>query len=647
MKKVKVCVSVLLSILIVSSCSSGNPTTPNRGNLTNLAKTPSTTPETELKRINISGRVIDSVTRKPVENASILLYVISSDEIIKKVKEGLKVPADASSASPSSGSSGSPAPEGTPDPNLGRSPDVVPVPDADPSISSPAPSASVLASPSSRPAPFEENEEVTASPSPNVKTSSSPSMINPKDLTNRSKDIGVPPKPAVVNSASPNPSGSPATGSTVDEKAVQEISEDLLSSALSSLKLNDIQEFEGKTGNDGKFWINKVPDTSIIITVNAPNYKTVSIFNLDTNKVEDIVIDPIQDKKELLPVYGSVYSAINTPINNASVSVSYPVGETFSIPVNSDTSGNFKTEDVKEGERTFLATVKEPSGLITSLGMLDYEIKKGAKATLAPKPVVVPSPVASKDPAKPEAITRDRSVPNIKMNAVTEYIDLKGKITNAKDNVLKSINVYATFKKKGLPKEEIFVTDKQIEAGSEEFSLSLPKLDSGYAYHLEFVAVNKKGTYIYHHENNIKKENKEMKVTFISPLSTGKVDYIEKEGEKLPIFSWTPVEAANFYKISIDRMDKDNNVTTVWEGITPFNTAVYPITTGSAKLNSANKYYWNVVAIKEGSVTPERINYSKLNVNTWTDLASSPNMEFSLSNDKEEQIEEIEIKKEG
>ncbi len=66
MKKIKVCLSALLSLLIVSSCSSGNPTTPSRGTLTNLSKTPANVTEVELKKINLSGRVIDSVTRKPV-----------------------------------------------------------------------------------------------------------------------------------------------------------------------------------------------------------------------------------------------------------------------------------------------------------------------------------------------------------------------------------------------------------------------------------------------------------------------------------------------------------------------------------------------------------------------------------------------------
>ena len=87
---VRIAISVLLSISIVSACSSGNPTTPNQQTLTNLAKQPSATTETSVKDISLSGRVIDSITRKPIEKATVLVYVISNDNILKAVKAGVK-----------------------------------------------------------------------------------------------------------------------------------------------------------------------------------------------------------------------------------------------------------------------------------------------------------------------------------------------------------------------------------------------------------------------------------------------------------------------------------------------------------------------------------------------------------------------------
>ena len=491
MKKIKLSLTVLVSLLLVSSCSSGNPTTPNKQSLTNLAKAPSSTPENELKKINLTGRVIDSVTRKPVNGASVLLYVISSDEVMKKVKEGLKGgstnPTESVSPSPQVDSSSLPNADGTP--NTNSSPGL-------PSSSLPSttaslePSAAPSISNSARPkplVPIEENEERSVNPYATKSPVSSPraSVPSAKQILGETKDIANPPRPASLASPNPSVSASPADKKENKEE-VADISADLLSSALTSLKLNDIQEFNGKTGNDGKFWISKVPDTSVIVTINAPNYKTVSIFNLDTSKIEDIVIDPIQMKTDLLSVRGNVYSATNSPVNGANVSVSYPSGDIFSIPVNSDTSGDFKVEDIKEGERTFLATVKEPSGKITSLGMTDFEVKKGQKATkiidkvevkavesIKPKSQTTTDNPTAETPKleekKEDVIIRDKNLPNIKVKSVTEYIDFKGKIDKAEINTLKSINAYIVFKKKNMPKEEIFLTDKQIEPGAENF----------------------------------------------------------------------------------------------------------------------------------------------------------------------------------
>ena len=53
------------------------------------------------------------------------------------------------------------------------------------------------------------------------------------------------------------------------------------------------------------------------------------------------------------------------------------------------------------------------------------------------------------------------------------------------------------------------------------------------------------------------RNNKEMKIKFISGISSGKADFITKEGTKLPIFTWNPVTEATYYKVSINKMDKE------------------------------------------------------------------------------------------
>ncbi len=673
--RVKNYLSVVLSLFLITACSSGNPTTPSKPNIPNLTKAQSSVGENEVKKINLNGKVIDSITRKPIEHATILVYAVSNTDIINNVKNGVKSDIKPSGA-PSAPAESSSAPGATPSPVSSISP---PIPD-------------IQTSPDANPVPaIEENEE---------KTQPKPKVNSP--LPRKLASSPVPPKINIKTSPGNAPSDSPIPSPSEKPKDENEITAPDIVSELTKLKSNDFQEFTTTTGNDGKFWINKVPDTNIIITINAPNYKTVSVFNSDTSKVEDIALEPLDSKEYFSVISGEVLAATNNPAENAVVTSSYVIGESFSIPTNTNDKGEFKLEDISIGERTLIATLKDDNGKIISMGTLDYEIKKDKNSYVQKKnqpekkvtknsdkkdsekeqeTIKSPDensskktseneeetkksePTESKDsslkddkkkeevkettkaiPAKNEKKEeKDKNIPVIKLKSVTEYINLKGKITLPEDTTLQTINVYSAFKKKGLPKEEFFLTDKQILENADSFDLELPKPDSGYYYHLEFVAKSKKGSFVYHHEYNIKKENKEMKVGFIAPLNIGKVDFLDKDGEKLPIFTWLPVEGAGFYKVTLDKVDKDNNVVSIWTGITPFSTAIYPITTGSNKLSPEYSYLWSVSAIKEGSdkSSADKLQFSKLNILSWSDLANSPSMEFNLSNVSKE-IEEIE-----
>ena len=122
------------------------------------------------------------------------------------------------------------------------------------------------------------------------------------------------------------------------------------------------------------------------------------------------------------------------------------------------------------------------------------------------------------------------------------------------------------------------------------------------------------------------------------------VYFINLDDSNLPVFSWAPVEGANYYKVTLDKVDLNDNVVTIWEGITPFSTAIYPITTGlTMDKTKVKSYNWSVSAISESSnKTPlEKLQFSKQNILSWMYLSNSPVMNFSLDNTKEE--EDIEI----
>ncbi|MEK7432550.1 MAG: hypothetical protein AABZ74_05405 [Cyanobacteriota bacterium] len=652
----KLYISSFLSILLVS-CSGGNSaTTPAMPNIANLAVKPSSSTETEIKRINLTGKVLDGITKKPIDNANILVYVISNDKLIESLKNGNKPePIPSSSPLVSSGTSTATIPE------------IKPIP----SIQPPSPK------------PIEENEEVSkpvtkpivkGNQKPVAKTTIKPSI----------KPVA---KPTIKPSVKPEPikSLTPIEKPTATPKPKEELSPNDLKSVLSDIKINNIQEFESKTGNDGKYWVSKVPDSPnsvTILTVSADNYKSFSVFYLDNNKSEDIYLMPSNPNKYYSSVSASVLSLNNNPIENAFVSSSYTIGESFSVPTNSNLNGEFNFDDIEVGERIFVASKKNDSGKIISMGFLDTDIKKTDKSYKQKKSELEKKvekiiekddtkiteiydkkdeKLDSSDIKKIEEVKKDdkeikeepkkefkldKDKPNIKVGSVVDYINLKGKI-DSKEMTLKNVNVYIVFKKKGLPKEEIFFDEKYFNKTSEDFELELPKLDSIYQYHLEFVGVNKKGFRSYHHEYGIKKDTKDIKFSFLEPISVGKFDIINKNDSKIPVFMWNAVEKTSFYKVSLDREDKNGNVNTIWEGITPFNSAVYPITTGANKITPAYSYSWSVSAIKDTDPI-DKLSFAKLNTLFLNDVSNSSIMEFKL-NSKDDDIEEIDKdkKKEG
>ncbi|MBC7474101.1 MAG: hypothetical protein H7263_07390 [Candidatus Sericytochromatia bacterium] len=710
---IKSSISIAISLFLVTSCSSGNPIAPTKGSLTNLSKIPSTTPETEIRKINLSGRVIDSITRKPIENASVLVYTISNDEVIKSIKNGTKIdPTSSIRPSSNSASNESMPTQTSSSPNSDSMPSQMPVTPFSPQVT-PLPLQSI--NPPIQ--PIYENEEV-------VQSTISP--VTPQNIikpgAGLKSNIAKPPIPRMSSGTSSIPpsvlaSASP-TNTSPTTKEDNEISAESLSSALSNLKLNDLQEFNSKTGNDGKFWINKVPESNVILTINAPNYRSLSIFNADISNSSDIVLEPISSKENTASVAGSVISATNNAVDNAVVSPSYVLGESFAIPVTTDSFGGFRVDDLGIGERTFFATVKDSTGKIVSMGDSDFTLNKGNKVNVntkklevksnttikvspsimptqlpkknlvEPSPIKILAPISSpnkiilprdlnkkpliingksqeKNPFENEEeikktetkklevkniIKGDKNTPVIKIKSVTSYINIKGKITTAESTTLKSINVYVVFKKPNVSQEEVFLTDKQVDGTADNFDLTLPKLEKNFFYHLEFIAMNKKGSYIYHHEYKLSKDTKDLKVTFLPPINIGRTDFIDKDGEKLPVFTWPAVEGTSFYRVSLDKVDRNNVITTVWQGLTPFNTAIYPITTGNSKLNADTTYYWSIESIKENpnASSIDKLPFSKASIASWADSSRSPNMEFKLKVDENStKIEEIDRKKEG
>lgn len=609
---------LLSSFIILSSCSSGGPTTPNKPALPNLQKNPSTSPEVEIKRINLNGRIIDSITRKPVENANIIIYAVTNDKIFKTLSnQSVAVSTPESSA---------------------------------PSTTVPS-SISSSVEPITNPAPIEEEEEKVKDIKKVVPTSSSkPNQSKSNQKNNKSKGLELPKN--TVKTVEKNEE---------EVKEEKELKFDVVT-ALADLKPNDIEQFDTKTGNDGKFWLNKIPENNLIITVSAENYQSTSVFSAETAKIEDILLKPVSTN-ETGYLKGFVLSANNNVSSNATVSSSYVAGDDFSVPENTSETGDFLLKNLSVGERTIFASVKDESGKIVAMGMKDIQIKKSQlpkeeKAKESPNPSPLSSPNTEKE--------KKKEGEEIKVKAVTNYVNLKGKIQTIEGLTLKSVNVYVEFKKKGLPKEEFFLLNEELPSKADSFDLELPELEAGYYYHLEFSAYDKKGAYVYHHEYRVKPESKtetstntkdkkdSINVKFIKPVTQGISDYIEKEQIKLPIFNWEPAEGADFYKVTLYRSDKLGITQSIWEAYTPFNSAVYVSNEKNEKekFSKEYKYTWTVEALREKAETrstADKISFAKLNLLSWSDLSRSPEFDFEVPEAKVDEIEEIDPskKKEG
>jgi hypothetical protein len=560
-------INILLTIFLLS-CSSGNPVAPNTSSLTNLSKNPSPTTEAPVvKKINLNGKVIDSITSKPIENANILIYSIVNENIVNLLKDSNNIKSNEEKKSNSDKEN-----------SLGTS-------------SSPSPFPSKT--PSNKQLP-----DIKGSPNP----SESPKLLNSQE---NEEEIKTDEKTKID-----------------EEKKSLDLS---LINSLSKIKPNDIEEFKATTGNDGKFWIKNVPENNIIITVSAKGYKSLSIFSFDYSKVEDILLEPIDINDKLSSFEGVVVSAIDNPVENATIGHSFYTSEFYGLPSNSDKNGIFKIDTVLIGERLFVANLKDDSGKIISMGMNNFNVKK------------------IKENKKED--NKESTKNTIKLKSVTKYVTFKGKVSLEKESKLRNINVYIAFKKKGKPKEEVFLTEYLINDNVENFNLSLPELEEGYYYHLEFIASDKNNNLVYHHENNLKKEQKEMNITFISPITNIASDFIKNSSnEKLPVFTWTPVDNISFYRLSISKVDKEDNISTIWSGITPFNLAIYPI---NIKNDKDNKYIWTVTGIKESKEKNnyEKLSFSKFNLSSWSDLTNSISQEIVFS-ESDTEIKEIEENKE-
>ncbi|PIQ28651.1 hypothetical protein COW36_12235 [bacterium (Candidatus Blackallbacteria) CG17_big_fil_post_rev_8_21_14_2_50_48_46] len=331
--------TTLAAILSVSAC--GNPSstsapTPNTGNIPQLATQP-TPQSSQLKKIRFSGHIFDSSTGENIEQA--MIWIQSTDP-----------------AGPTpTASSGTTTP--TPPPTTAT-------PAASAATAAPAAPAATPAPPSTGATP------PTAQPTPPPASSAPP--------------LPIPPGTDSVPTPAP-PNGLPQ-GLAPGEGWLWGVGAQAATPPKASNKETGI--FRTTTNNQGKFWINDVPEGNYTVTVQAPKYRTLTLTQVGTGQLE-IALSPL-NPVQTTDMTGMVLSASDTPVARAHVSPSYFWGDSAGLPAQSNALGEYLLQEVPYGSHILAAFVMDEDYVIQKLGFSD-EVSVTAKSIKSTSPVFAPA----------------------------------------------------------------------------------------------------------------------------------------------------------------------------------------------------------------------------------------------------------------
>lgn len=345
--------TLLVATLGLSACggnSGGAGTSPNTGNIPNLATRPSAQ-ASQLKKIRLTGTVFNSFSGKPIEKAEIQIQVLST-------------PAAVSSSSPKPNNSNT---------NNNSGPDPIPTPP-------PASSETPLPRASSNPNPL--------SPQP-VAPSVAPQTA-PGDL---------PPIDGGVVPGASLPTGTRTVWIRAEGAAFQ-LAQNTSASASPSSDEDSLNLFRTESNNKGKFSLNDVTDGRLILTVTAPGYRSLTLTDVNPSSLE-IPLTPLGGES-MVDVIGMVLSPSEIPVSDASVSASFALGEAIGISSSSNSVGEFMLPNVPQGRHSLVALLFDEDQQIKQMGILSdlplsdktLKIKKTAMDTDQPGPM----PSGSTDP---------------------------------------------------------------------------------------------------------------------------------------------------------------------------------------------------------------------------------------------------------
>lgn len=161
--------------------------------------------------------------------------------------------------------------------------------------------------------------------------------------------------------------------------------------------------FRTTTNNQGKFWINDVPEGVHSITIQAPNYRTLTLTQINAAGALDIPLTALQSEN-MTDMAGMVLSPADTPVSQAHVSPSSLWGEATGIPTQSNDLGEFLLQELPFGKHVLAAFVMDENYVIQQLGISD-------DFQITAKSVKSKSTVFSEPKAEPKLPSEPRTDP--------------------------------------------------------------------------------------------------------------------------------------------------------------------------------------------------------------------------------------------
>ncbi|MBC7542465.1 MAG: hypothetical protein H7338_07020, partial [Candidatus Sericytochromatia bacterium] len=370
------------------------------------------------------------------------------------------------------------------------------------------------------------------------------------------------------------------------------------------------ESFVTTTNNEGKFFYNGIPEGTMTVSLSAPKYRSLTLYNVDASRLDGIALSE-RNEAPRRSVKGNVTSATGQPLAGALVSPIFRPGQGFPTLITSDDKGQFLLDEVTAIPKGFAAIAQDPKGQISAFSVLRAGDTKTEEKSWFDR-LFRANSTDTKPDAPVKLVTR----------AVTETVEIVADIDKTDDvtgYTAKDAAVLMTMSDKG--DEALIVRDRVI---GNRLRYNMPVLPGGASYHLRVRAVGPNDTSSYHHVYGLHGGEKETKIGFLTAPNSAKGVFLKSD--EGPTFSWDAVVGADAYRVQLDKADGE----TLWQGWTTKTELTYPTSKGFEKLRDKDSYVWSVSAVK-GLKSGGKIEASAIDDAQWTDLAMTGNIDVDFS----------------